>query len=80
MEIQDFYRSATAEEITYYQEVLYPLQDVVFAIVRVYEQKLYLTGGTALARCYFHHRLSEDLDFLLQPMTSSSLRMVCGCV
>lgn len=23
----------------------------------------YFTGGTALAECYLHHRLSEDLDF-----------------
>ncbi|MEK7458532.1 MAG: nucleotidyl transferase AbiEii/AbiGii toxin family protein, partial [Patescibacteria group bacterium] len=23
----------------------------------------YLTGGTALAEFYLHHRLSEDLDF-----------------
>ena len=24
-----------------------------------------MTGGTALARFYFHHRLSEDLDFFV---------------
>lgn len=24
--------------------------------------KFYLTGGTALAACYLHHRLSEDID------------------
>ena len=26
---------------------------------------LYLTGGTALSRFYFHHRYSEDLDFFV---------------
>ncbi|MEE4355020.1 MAG: nucleotidyl transferase AbiEii/AbiGii toxin family protein [Desulfococcaceae bacterium] len=25
----------------------------------------YLTGGTALSRCYFHHRYSDDLDFFV---------------
>jgi hypothetical protein len=26
-------------------------------------EAFFLTGGTALAACYLHHRLSEDLDF-----------------
>jgi len=26
-------------------------------------KRFYLTGGTALAEFYFHHRISEDLDF-----------------
>lgn len=25
----------------------------------------YLTGGTALSRCYLHHRYSDDLDFFV---------------
>ena len=29
-------------------------------------QHFYLTGGTALAEFYLHHRLSEDLDFFTQ--------------
>jgi hypothetical protein len=28
--------------------------------------RFYLTGGTALARFHFQHRLSEDLDFFTQ--------------
>jgi predicted nucleotidyltransferase component of viral defense system len=28
-----------------------------------FKQKFYLTGGTALAEFYLHHRYSEDLDF-----------------
>ena len=29
-------------------------------------KKFYLSGGTALAEFYLHHRLSEDLDFFTQ--------------
>ena len=39
------------------------LQDRVFEVASVYEDAIYLTGGTALARFFFEHRLSEDLDF-----------------
>jgi len=28
--------------------------------------RFYLTGGTALAEFYLHHRLSEDLDFFFR--------------
>jgi len=63
MNIVDFYRHATAEELNFYQKIFYPLQDRVFDIASVYGDKLYLTGGTALARFYFNHRLSDDLDF-----------------
>lgn len=31
-----------------------------------FSQNYYLTGGTALAEYYLHHRLSEDLDFFTQ--------------
>lgn len=61
--IDQFYRLATAEERTYYHDRLYPLQDIVFEAARVFEDSIYLTGGTALARFHFQHRLSEDLDF-----------------
>lgn len=30
---------------------------------KTFTDKFYLTGGTALAEYYLHHRLSEDLDF-----------------
>ncbi len=63
--MKEFYRKTTEEELQFYQETLYPLQDVVFETAAVYEDKLYLTGGTALSRFYFHHRLSEDLDFFI---------------
>lgn len=33
-------------------------------------QRFYLTGGTALAAFYLHHRLSEDLDFFSEENVS----------
>lgn len=64
MTIENFYRQATPEEVHFYQSELYPLQDKVFAVASVYEDKIYLNGGTALSRFYYRHRLSEDIEFL----------------
>ncbi len=64
--IDHFYRLATDDEIVFYRDRLYPLQDVVFAEASVFADEIYLTGGTALARFHFQHRLSEDLDFFTQ--------------
>lgn len=75
MDIQTYYRQATAEEVTYYTQKLYPLQDKVFDVARLYDQKLYLTGGTALSRFYFQHRLSEDLDFFT---TTDDLKLIAN--
>ncbi|GET37078.1 hypothetical protein [Microseira wollei] len=47
MDIQNFCRKATAEEISFYDSQLYPLQERVFEIASVYEDRIYLTGGTA---------------------------------
>jgi hypothetical protein len=44
---------------------LYALQDWTLAQIRKAEHEFYLTGGTALARGYFDHRYSEDLDFFV---------------
>lgn len=66
MMIDHFYRLATDDEIVFYRNRLYPLQDVVFAEASVFADEIYLTGGTALARFYFQHRLSEDLEFFTQ--------------
>lgn len=64
--IEQTYRLATDNEITFYHDRLYPLQDIVFAEATVFADAIYLTGGTALARFHFQHRLSEDLDFFTQ--------------
>lgn len=71
--MKQFYRQATSQELDFYQQKLYPLQDKLFKIASLYREKIYLVGGTALARFHFGHRLSEDLDFFtitddLQPI------------
>src|SRR4030088_2239928 len=61
------FRLATPEERAYYEGVLYPLQDRILAVAATYGDGLVLTGGTALARLYLHHRYSDDIDlFTLQ--------------
>lgn len=54
-------RQATIEEKIYYENRLYPLMDKVLAIMD--SDKFYLMEGTCLARYYYHHRYSDDLDF-----------------
>ncbi|HQY94103.1 hypothetical protein [Caldilinea sp.] len=61
-----FCRQATAEELATYNDILYPLQDVVFEASLIFEDAIYLTGGAVLARFHCHHCLSEDLDFFTQ--------------
>ena len=46
-----------------YENTLYPLQDKVLVALEDAKTRFYLTGGTALSRCYFNHRYSDDLDF-----------------
>lgn len=50
---------------SYYSDTLYPLQDKVLRVVDELQTPFYLTGGTALSRCYFEHRYSDDLDLFL---------------
>lgn len=50
---------------TYYNGKLYPLQDKVLKIIDGLKTPFYLTGGTALSRCYYNHRYSDDLDFFV---------------
>lgn len=42
---------------------MYELQDRVLACLKPLDQRFHLSGGTALARGYYSHRYSEDLDF-----------------
>ena len=55
------FRAATPEERALYESRLYPLQDRILAVAATYADALVLTGGTALARLYLHHRYSDDL-------------------
>jgi hypothetical protein len=68
------FRVATPEERAYYEETLYPLQDRILAVAASYGDALVLTGGTALARLYLHHRYSDDVDLF----TSESHAGVLG--
>ncbi len=49
----------------YYEENLYKLQNGILNIVKESKAPFYLTGGTALSRCHYNHRYSDDLDFFL---------------
>lgn len=49
----------------YYRDTLYPLQDKVLNLIDKLQTPFYLTGGTALSRCYFNHRYSDDLDLFV---------------
>jgi hypothetical protein len=42
---------------------LYAVQDDLMEMVQEQKVDFYLTGGTALSRCYLNHRYSDDLDF-----------------
>lgn len=55
----------TISSSDYYVANLYKLQDGILNIVRKLNVPFYLTGGTALSRGYYNHRLSDDLDFFL---------------
>lgn len=54
-------KKVSPEEKKWFFDALYPLQDKILALIK--SDKFYLTGGTCLSRFYYHHRLSEDLDF-----------------
>ena len=51
-------------EKSYYNR-LYAFQDEIMKIIHSQGVDFYLTGGTALSRCYFNHRYSDDLDFFI---------------
>ena len=75
MNIKEHYKKATSEETRFYEEILYPLQDRIFTFVSVYDDKIYLTGGTALSRFFFRHRFSDDLDFFT---TTDDLKLIAN--
>ena len=57
-------RPASGEERSYYEEHLYPLQDIVLSLLQT--DRFYLSGGTALSRWHYDHRYSDDLDFFFR--------------
>jgi predicted nucleotidyltransferase component of viral defense system len=58
---ENSFKKTTLHEIHFYEKLLYPLQDEIFALIQ--NERFYLSGGTCLSRFYYHHRYSEDLDF-----------------
>jgi len=50
---------------SYYQNILYPLQNKLLKLIEPLPVDFYLTGGTALSRIYLNHRYSDDLDFFV---------------
>ncbi len=54
----------------FYLESLYPLQDEVLQVINAIGTEFYLTGGTALSRCFLNHRFSDDLDFFVNDSLS----------
>jgi len=71
----DNFRVATIEERDFYYKTLYPFQDFVFSLLKD-EPDIYLTGGTALARFHFQHRLSEDIDLFIKVDPEDSLEVI----
>jgi hypothetical protein len=54
----------------YCADKLYSLQDDVLQLIENTGVDFYLTGGTALSRCYLMHRYSDDLDLFLNAHTA----------
>ena len=48
-----------------YRDKIYPLQDRILKVLEELDLDFYLTGGTALSRCYLQHRYSDDLDLFV---------------
>jgi predicted nucleotidyltransferase component of viral defense system len=49
----------------YYLNRLYPFQDEILSRINTLDVEFYLSGGTALSRCFLMHRYSDDLDLFL---------------
>jgi predicted nucleotidyltransferase component of viral defense system len=49
----------------YYLNKLYPFQDEILREIQGMDVDFYLSGGTALSRCFLNHRYSDDLDLFL---------------
>lgn len=52
----------------YYQNKLLHFQDDILHLIQDMKVAFYLTGGTALSRCYLKHRYSDDLDFFVNAL------------
>ncbi len=66
----------------YYSHKLYPFQDEILGKIQYLGTDFYLTGGTALGRCYLDHRYSDDLDFFVNnhPEFKKQCKMILSCL
>ena len=55
-------------------EPLFKYQDIVLQILKDRAVPFYLAGGTALAKFYFEHRDSYDLDFFSQDYSKAKIQ------
>ena len=62
----------------YYRDKLYPFQDQVLKLIQELDVGFYLTGGTALGRCFLNHRYSDDLDLFVN--ADERFRAQCNLV
>lgn len=62
MIVNDKYRLATKDEIELYSNGYEPLMDEVLKLIRPFGKELFLTGGTALTKCYNSARLSYEIE------------------
>lgn len=64
-------------EINYQKNILTPFQEEVLTKISQYQelQDFYLTGGTALAGFYLHHRYSDDLDFFTHSENFNTIKL-----
>ena len=60
--------------------ILTPNQQLLLALIsekKDFTDNFYLSGGTALAEYYLHHRLSEDLDFFsLEEIDPTAIQVI----
>jgi hypothetical protein len=70
-------RIASEENISFYEEKLYPLQDEVCNLIQ--NDNFYLSGGTCLSRFYYNHRYSDDLDFFYDGIKGSKEGFTVEC-
>lgn len=61
-------------------KTLFDYQDIVLKAIKEKTTPFYLAGGTALAKFYFQHRDSYDLDFFSQKYSTAKIDGLVKCI
>ena len=61
-------------------ETIFKHQDKILRILNGKTAPFYLAGGTALAKFYFQHRESYDLDFFSQTFSAAKIKDLVGLI